>query len=142
MRFGYNEFPENENPIYDFHIADDGGLRVRKYRRYETEKNALGRISYRIHTGAGIVTKRADQMDRVLAGHVFTLDYRPARVLELMQERAEADAVRAAVMAESARSCKEAVLQAMKTPVIEETYATVTEQRIRKAWMPAETDAK
>ncbi len=81
-------------------------------------------------------------MDRVLAGHVFTLDYRPARVLELMQERAEADAVRAAVMAESARSCKEAVLQAMKTPVIEETYATVTEQRTRKAWMPAETDAE
>lgn len=142
MAYRYEEFPENKTPVYDFYIGDDYALRVRKYFRYETETSSMGRRNYRIHTGAGIVTKRQDQMDRVLAGHVFTLEYDPDRILEMMLQRADADAVRASVMAQNARSFKEAVRAAIRKDVVEETYGTVMEQKPRRAWMPAGKIAK
>lgn len=139
MRYRYDEFPENKIPIYDFYIAGGRELRVRKYHRYEVETTAYGnKKNYRIHTGAGIVTKRQDQMDRVLAGHVFTLEYDPDKILEMMLERADADADKAAAMSESARAFKEAVKRAIRKDVVEEAYGTVREEKIKRAWMPVE----
>ena len=137
MRYRYEEFPENQEPVYDFYIADGKELRVRKYFRYETETNTMGRRNYRIHTGAGIVTKRQDQMGRVLAGHVFTLEYDPGRILEMMLERADEDAARAEALAENARSFKDAVRRAIRKDVVEETYGTVKEEKAKRAWVPA-----
>lgn len=139
MTYRYDEFPERPEPIYDFYIGDDYRLHVRKYYRYEIETTQYGnRKNYRIHTGANIVTKRQDQMERVLAGHVFTVKYDPALVLEMMLQRADADAVRASVLAQNARSFKEAVRAAVNKDVVEERYGTVKEEKIKKAWVPVE----
>ena len=137
MKYRYEEFPENQEPVYDFYIADGKELRVRKHHRYEVETGSIGRKNYRIHTGAGIVTKRQDQMDRVLAGHVFTLEYDPDKILEMMLEKADEDAAKAAAMAENARSSKEAVKRAIRKDVVEETYGTVRKEKTKRAWVPA-----
>lgn len=141
MGYRYDEFPEHGEPVYDFYISDGSGLRVRKYHKYEIETSAMNRRSYRIHTGANIITKRQDQMDRVLSGHVFTFEYNPERVLELMAQRAEADTVKAAVMAENARGYRQAVDAAAKKPVVEETYGTVIEHKPKRAWVPVDGES-
>lgn len=140
MRFKYEDFPLNQEPVYDFYIADNAQLRVRKHFRYEIETSPRGRKTYRIHTGANIVTKREDQMDRVLAGHVFTINYDPELVLELMLKRADADAAKAADMLNAAKVYKDRVKMAIRKDVVEETYGTVMEQKPKRAWTPI--DAK
>lgn len=138
MRFKYEDFPLQQAPIYDFYIADNAELRVRKHYRYEVEVSPSGKKSYRIHTGANIVTKRYDQMNRVLAGHVFTLEYDPDIIFEIMLKRADADAAKAAELLNAAKIYKDRVKMAIRKDVVEETFGTVMEQKPKRAWQPIE----
>ena len=141
MRYRYQDFPEQAEPIYDFYIADGAGLRVRRYHRYDVETGTFGRKTYRIHTGANIVIKRQDQMDRVLANHVFTLGYDPEKVLDAMLRRAEETAAQASAMLRQAEDRKLAVERARGKAIVEETYGTIVEQKPKRAWVPTDGQA-
>ena len=79
--------PDQEVPIFDFHIADDGEILKTAHVKYIVQKYQTGigtKTRYMIHKDTCIVTKTPEQMDRYLSGHFFTFIDDPERARSAM----------------------------------------------------------
>lgn len=80
------DFPENTEPVYDFHV-NNGKICVNLHTRYvrtDTPEHRRIKFSYRIHADNRVITKDSNQMDRYLNGHLFTLNPDTQRAKEII----------------------------------------------------------
>ena len=109
--FKKQDFPEDQQPIYDFFLDEDGKICMNMHTRYArtyTPEYVRTKFTYRIHTDTRIITKTSAQMDRYLNGHLFTLDPDMKRAKAIITEYYRE---RLALARITTRQCEEALAE-------------------------------
>ena len=107
-----------DRKMYDFYVGDDARLHVRSYDRYRVSPGKRNTPTYWIFAPQGVVTKRLDQMDRVINGHYYTLHADRGVALAAFREHHETRLAEARAVVEKERAALDAVDAAAKSPTI------------------------